>query len=182
MLGANRMPFIKDLILCHYGACCHNPSLGLMTKARACKGMSQEGSLWVTFHTLGSVGECEGMNPHISKYTPILGIVVLMDSQIFREQSQRSKPIGLNSSLYHWKNLLECKCLKWARMTHLDTSNTSYGQKKSPKSNWQFDPWPLKINNRPNFLTCRWCTVYRYKLSTRATILLQASYQSKIYT
>jgi hypothetical protein len=31
---------------------------------------------------------------------------------------------------YIIEKLLECRCLKWARMTHLDTWNTSYGQKK----------------------------------------------------
>jgi hypothetical protein len=34
-----------------------------------------------------------------------------------------------------WK-LLECRCLKWACMTHLDTWNKSYGQKKGQESNW----------------------------------------------
>ncbi len=46
---------------------CHNPSLGLATKARACKGAAQEGSLGLTSHAPGSVEECEGMNPHIPK-------------------------------------------------------------------------------------------------------------------
>jgi hypothetical protein len=46
---------------------CHNPSFGLATKARACKGASQEGILRVTSHAPGSVGECEGMNPHTPK-------------------------------------------------------------------------------------------------------------------
>ncbi len=46
---------------------CHNPSLRLMTKARACKGVNQEGSLGVTSHAPGSVGKCEGMNPHTLK-------------------------------------------------------------------------------------------------------------------
>ncbi len=46
---------------------CRNPSLGLITKVRACKGASQEGSLGVTFHVFGSVGECEGMNLHTPK-------------------------------------------------------------------------------------------------------------------
>jgi hypothetical protein len=46
---------------------CRNPSLGLATKARACKGAGQEGSLEVTSHALGNVGECEGMNPHTPK-------------------------------------------------------------------------------------------------------------------
>jgi hypothetical protein len=46
---------------------CRNPSLGFTTKARACKGAGQEGSPGVTSHALRSVGECEGMNPHIPK-------------------------------------------------------------------------------------------------------------------
>jgi hypothetical protein len=40
------------------------PTQGL---TRVCKGAGQEGSSEVTFHTLGSVGKCEGLNPHIPK-------------------------------------------------------------------------------------------------------------------
>jgi hypothetical protein len=36
---------------------CRNPSLGFVTKARVYKGAGQEGSLGVTFHALGNVGE-----------------------------------------------------------------------------------------------------------------------------
>ncbi len=43
---------------------CCNPNFGLTTKARACEGASQAR---VTFHAPGSVGECEGMNPHNPK-------------------------------------------------------------------------------------------------------------------
>jgi hypothetical protein len=50
---------------------CHNPSLGLTTKARACKGASQEGSPGNTFHAPKSVGKCEGMNPHILSELPL---------------------------------------------------------------------------------------------------------------
>jgi hypothetical protein len=42
--------------------------------------VSQEGSLGVTSHVLGSVGECEGINLHTPKCTLILGIGVQMDS------------------------------------------------------------------------------------------------------
>jgi hypothetical protein len=38
---------------------CCNPSLGFMTKARACKGAGQKVSLRVTSHALKSVGKCE---------------------------------------------------------------------------------------------------------------------------
>jgi hypothetical protein len=52
--------------------------------------------------------------------------------------------------------LLKHRCLKWARMTHLDIWNTSYGQKKGWELNWQFDFRPLKVNNWLDFLACRW--------------------------
>jgi hypothetical protein len=52
--------------------------------------------------------------------------------------------------------LLKRRCLKCACMTHLDIWNISYGQKKGWESNWQFDSQPLKVENRPNFLECRW--------------------------
>jgi len=58
---------------------------------------------------------------------------------------------------------LELRCLKWAHITHLDTWNTSYGQKKGRKSNCQFDSWPLKVRNRPNFLAYRWHATYCWK-------------------
>jgi len=70
-----------------------NPSVGFATKAKACKIAGQEGSLGVTSHALKSVGKCEGMNPHTLKGTPTLGIRVLVDSQIFKERLQGSKPI-----------------------------------------------------------------------------------------
>jgi hypothetical protein len=50
---------------------------------------------------------------------------------------------GQNSSswevLYITGKLLECRCLKWARIAHLDIWNTSYGQKKGRESNCQFE-------------------------------------------
>jgi hypothetical protein len=53
-------------------------------KVNACKGAGREWSLEVTFHVLGGVGGCEGMNPHTPKWPPTLGVA--MDFQIFREQ------------------------------------------------------------------------------------------------
>jgi len=38
---------------------CRNPSLRLVTKVRACKAASQEGSLGVTPHVFRSVGDCD---------------------------------------------------------------------------------------------------------------------------
>jgi hypothetical protein len=65
--------------------------------------------------------------------------------------------------LYIIENLLERRCLKWARIAHLNIQNTSYGQKKGRESNWQFHSRPLKVRNRPNFRACRWRATYRWK-------------------
>jgi hypothetical protein len=102
------------------------------------------------------------MNLHTSKGASILGVGVPMDSQAFIKQLQRSK---LNELIifYIIGNLLECKCLKWARMTNLGIWNTSYGQKKGCESNWQFNSWPLKVENHPDFFMCRWRATYRSK-------------------
>jgi hypothetical protein len=59
----------------------------------------------VTSHTLGSVGKCEGVNPHIPKASPTLGDGVPVDSQKFRERFEGSKLNGLWCSLYNWKAL-----------------------------------------------------------------------------
>jgi hypothetical protein len=76
-----------------------------VTKAKACKGVGQKGSLRVVFHALENVWECEGMNPHTPKWAPTLGVGVVMDFKIFKERLQGSKLIGLKSFLYHWKAL-----------------------------------------------------------------------------
>jgi hypothetical protein len=84
---------------------CRNPRLGFVTKARACKVVGQEGSPIITSHVLESVRECEKLNTCTPKWTPTLGVGVLVDFWIFRGRLKASKPIGLMSSLYHWKSL-----------------------------------------------------------------------------
>jgi hypothetical protein len=64
---------------------------------------------------------------------------------------------------YIIRNLLKCRCLKWALIAHLDIWNTSYGQKKGQESNWQFDSRPLKVKNWPDFLAYRRHVTYRWK-------------------
>ncbi len=60
-------------------------------------------------------------------------------------------------------NLLKRKCVKWACMTHLDISNTSYGQNKGRESNWQFDSKSLKVRIWFDFLKCKCRATYRWK-------------------
>jgi len=65
--------------------------------------------------------------------------------------------------LYIIGNLLKRRCLKWARIAHLDIWNTSYGQKKGRESNCQFDSQPQKVGNRPDLFSCRGRATYRWK-------------------
>jgi len=92
------------------------------------------------------------MNPHTPTATPILGDGVPVDSQNFRErfQGSNSMPYGV---FYIIRKLLEHRCLKWARIAHLDIWNTSYSQKKGWKSNCQFDSRPEKSQESTQF-TC----------------------------
>jgi len=66
--------------------------------------------------------------------------------------------------LYTVGKVLECRCPKWSRMSHLNICNTSYGQKKGQESNWQFDSRPLKVGNRPDPGVCRWSATHRWKV------------------
>jgi hypothetical protein len=54
-------------------------ALGSQPRQRAYKVEGQEGSPGVTPHAPGSVGKCEGMNPHTPKATPTLGDGVPVD-------------------------------------------------------------------------------------------------------
>jgi hypothetical protein len=65
--------------------------------------------------------------------------------------------------IYIIGKLLKRRCLKWARIAHLDIWNTSYGQRKGRESNWQFDSRLVKVGNQPNFLVSRWRATYRWK-------------------
>ncbi len=65
--------------------------------------------------------------------------------------------------------LLKLRCLKWARIAHLDIWNISYGQKKGRESNWQFDFRPLKVGNQP-------LPDVRFESATRSWKALDESY------
>jgi hypothetical protein len=75
-------------------------------------------------------------------------------------RGQNSMACGV---LYIIGNILKLRCLKWARIAHLDIWNTSYGQKKGRESNCQFDSPPKKVGNRPDLLVCRQRATYCWK-------------------
>jgi hypothetical protein len=36
-------------------------------------------------------------------------------------------------------------------------------KRKARSQNCQFDSWPLNVDNRPDFLLCKWCATYHWK-------------------
>jgi hypothetical protein len=75
-------------------------------------------------------------------------------------KGQNSMACGV---LYIIGKLLKRRCLKLARIAHLDIWNVSYGQKKGRESNCQFDSRPQKVGNRPNLLSYMGRATYRWK-------------------
>jgi hypothetical protein len=71
---------------------CPNPSFGLATKAKGVARVRAKGKP-------GSVGECEGVNPHTPKATPALGDGVPVDSRNFRDRFEGPNRNGLRRSL-----------------------------------------------------------------------------------
>jgi hypothetical protein len=86
-VGKKEVPFIKCgvkyvMIRDQCGLWCevkvgarhHDPSLGLATKTTSCEVAGQEGSLGVMPHAPRSARKCEGIDLHILKGTPTLGV------------------------------------------------------------------------------------------------------------
>jgi len=117
---------------------CRNPSLGSRPRLRCCEVAGQEEArelrqeearelrqeeAWESHHilpgVLESVREYEGVNPHTPKATPTWE----MESRWTFETSE-SDCRGQNSMdcgvLYIIGKLLKRRCLKWARIAHLD--------------------------------------------------------------
>jgi hypothetical protein len=119
------------------------------------------------------------MNLHISKWAPTLGIGVRWTRESSESDCRGQNPLDWKI-LHIIGNILKIRCLRWARMTHLDTWNRSYGQKKGWESNCQFDSRPLKVGNHPISSHESGMQYTVGKISMRATTLLQTSSQSEV--
>jgi hypothetical protein len=145
---------------------CHNPSLGLATKAKACKVVAKR-EAQESPHMLLGVQRVWGNEPSHSQVNPHCGSWSLKWTPTFLERNCRGQNPFVWKVLYIIGKLLKCRCLKWACMTHLDIWNTSYDQKKGRESNcqsnWQFDSQSLKVGNRPDFLPFKPHATYCWK-------------------
>jgi hypothetical protein len=141
---------------------CRDPSLGLTTKAKGLQGCRPRLSPRVAFSCPGSAKECEGKNFTLPSELSCWELESRWTPEGSKSDYKGQNPMA-RKNLHIIEKLLKRRCLKWARMTHLDIWNRSYGQKKGRESNWQFDSRPLKVKNRPNFLACRQHAAYRWK-------------------
>jgi hypothetical protein len=148
--------FKKKTWLYKLWKCC-NPSLGLTTKAKACKSAGQERSPWVW--------ESVRMNTHTPKWTSILfgSWGPGWFSELQRAIARFKNPLPWWSSFISLENYWNVDVqneLAWPIWT---SYNISYGQKKGRESNWQFDSRPWKVANWFDSLACRWRVTRRWK-------------------
>jgi hypothetical protein len=147
--------------ICFQYFCC-NLSFRLTTKTKACKGVGQEWARESHFMLLGVQKSVKEWTLTLPNELPFWELEFPWTLK-FSKGNCRGQNLLDSNIFYIIGKLLECRCLKWARMNHLDTWNTSYGQKKGRESNWQFDSRPLKVKNSPDFLLCRWHATYLWK-------------------
>jgi hypothetical protein len=151
---------------------CHDLSIGLVTKKKAWKGVGWNCNLGVTFILLGVWKSVRNepthsqVDSHTPQWTFTLGVGVLMES--LRSPEFLENHLKGQNSLdwkfpYTIENRLRCRCLYWACIFHLNTYNTSYGQKKGWELKSQFDPWSLKVRNHLELRVCRWHATYHWK-------------------
>jgi hypothetical protein len=110
------------------------------------------------------------MNLHTPKWTPIVGVGLPNGLPNLQSAICRGQNPSIGRLIYIIRKLLKPRCVKWARISHLDIWSISYDQKKNRESNWQFDSWPLKIRNRPDFFTCKRRATYHWKALDLITI------------
>jgi hypothetical protein len=127
-----------------------------------------------------SVRECENedshsqVSSHFGNWSP--GGLPNLQKAITKVKTPRIKDF-----FYIIEKLLKCRCLKWARMTHLDICNTSYGKKKGQESKLAIWFPTTKVENQPDFVRASGVWHAVGKISTRATTLLQTSSRSKVW-
>jgi hypothetical protein len=128
-----------------------------------------------------SMGECENWTSTLPSELPLWELDSRWTPEYSKINCRGQNPLDWGG-LYNVKKLLEPKCLKWARMTHLDIWNASYCQKKGRESNCQIDSRPLKVKNLS--ISLRACGVQHTigKLSMRAITLLETSSRLEVYT
>ncbi len=151
-----------------------------MTKARVCKVVGQKGS-WESHNIFRECERVWGNEPSHPQGVPLWELESWWTLE-FSEDNCRGQTSMAWNVLYIIGKLLERICLKRACITHLDIWNTIYGQKKGQKSNWQFNSWPLKVGNQPDFLACRRCATYCWKDLNDGYNFALDSYLSKVCT
>ncbi len=80
---------------------CRNPSFGLVTKARDCKVVGQEGDPGVTSHAPESAKGVRERTLTLTSELPCWELESQKDFQIFRARLHRSKLLALKFFLYH---------------------------------------------------------------------------------
>jgi hypothetical protein len=105
------------------------------------------------------LGECED-----ETHTPKMGTWESSGTPKTSEFDCRGQNISHWGVFYIIGKLSKCRCWNGPRIGHLDICSTSYGKRKGRESNWQFDSWPLKVENWPDLGVCKWSVTQLWKV------------------
>ncbi len=97
-----------------------------------------------------SMGKCENWTSTLPSELPFGELESQRSSESSESDWRGQNPLDWKVP-YIIGKLLERRCLKWARVTHLDIWNTSYGQKKGRKSYCQIWHLTTKSWESPRF-------------------------------
>jgi len=153
----------KPTYMILHSLCVATLALGSRPRQRGCKGAGQEEAR-ESHHILPGVQESvREWTLTLPRQLPLWEMESRWTPETLESdfRGQNSMACGV---FYIIEKLLKRRCLKWARIAHLDIWNTSYDQKKGRESNCQFDSRPEKVKNRPDLLRCRQRATYRWKV------------------
>jgi hypothetical protein len=93
-------------------------ALGSRPRQKLERVQAKKGSPRITSHVPGSVRECEGMNPQLPSELPLWELEPQWTFESSKNDYRGQNPLDCQVP-YIIQKLLERRCLKWARMTHL---------------------------------------------------------------
>jgi hypothetical protein len=93
---------------------------------------------------------------------PFWGVGVPVDSRNFKKRLQRSKPLALRNSLYHWKSI-EVQMSEMGSHDPFGHLQHKLWAKERPRVKLVVWLPPWEVRNRLDSLACRWRVTHRWK-------------------
>jgi hypothetical protein len=148
---------------------CRDPSLGFATKTKACKGAGQKWNRESHFMLLRVWESVREWTPTLPSELPLGELESRWTPKFSKSNCKGQNPLNRRIP-YIIEKLLESRCLKWARMTHLGSWNIRYDPKEGPRVKLAI--W-LQTTKNQESLQCPYVQVACYIPLERSWLRLQ---------